>query len=208
MINALNTLSKYNLLIIFYIFFLINVLKLITDYVRNKSLLYINQKLDLSLTIDTFNNIIELPYRYYHDRTTGDILARINDLEKIRELISKVALSLFIDLPLTIVSLVILYIINSTLFLIGLIILILYFIIIILFKNTFIDCINNIKTKQSEITSYMIESISGFETIKGINIEESIEEKFEWKYVKFLKEIFNYQNLYFIVFFYLYSFSI
>lgn len=198
MINALNTLSKHNLLIIFYIFFLINVLKLITDYVRNKSLLYINQKLDLSLTIDTFNKIIELPYHYYHDRTTGDVLARINDLEKIRELISKVALSLFIDLPLTIVSLVILYIINSTLFIIGIIILILYFIIILLFKTPFTDYINNIKIKQSEINSYMIESVSGFETIKGINIENSIEEKFEVKYVKFLKEIFNYQNLYFV----------
>ena len=198
MINALNTLSKHNLLIIFYIFFLINVLKLITDYVRNKSLLYINQKLDLSLTIDTFNKIIELPYHYYHDRTTGDVLARINDLEKIRELISKVALSLFIDLPLTIVSLIILYIINSTLFIIGLIILILYFVIIILFKQSLTDSINNIKIKQSEINSCMIESVSGFETIKGINIENSIEEKFEMKYVKFLKEIFNYQNLYFI----------
>ena len=198
MINALNTLSKHNLLIIFYIFFLINVLKLITDYVRNKSLLYINQKLDLSLTIDTFNKIIELPYHYYHDRTTGDVLARINDLEKIRELISKVALSLFIDLPLTIVSLVILYIINSTLFIVGLIILMLYFVIIILFKQSLTDSINNIKIKQSEINSCMIESVSGFETIKGINIENSIEEKFEMKYVKFLKEIFNYQNLYFI----------
>lgn len=198
MINTLNTLSKYNLFIIFYIFFLINVLKLITDYVRNKSLLYINQKLDFRLTIDTFNNIIELPYHYYHDRTTGDVLARINDLEKIRELISKVALSLFIDLPLTIVSLVILYIINSTLFIIGLIILILYFIIIILFKYPFTESINNMKIKQSEITSYMIESVSGFETIKGINIEKCVEEKFESKYVKFLKEIFNYQNLYFI----------
>jgi len=198
MINALNTLSKYNLLIIFYIFFLINVLKLITDYIRNKSLLYINQKLDLSLTIDTFNNIIELPYHYYHDRTTGDVLSRINDLEKIRELISKVALSLFIDLPLTIVSLVILYIINDILFIIGLIILILYFVIIILFKQPLTDSINNMKIKQSEITSYMIESVSGFETVKGINIEKCIEEKFELKYVKFLKEIFNYQNLYFV----------
>lgn len=198
MINALNTLSKYNLLMIFYIFFLINVLKLITDYVRNKSLLYINQKLDLNLTIDTFNKIIELPYHYYHDRATGDVLSRINDLEKIREMISKVALSLFIDLPLTIISLIILYLINNTLFFIGLIILILYFIIIILFKNPFIDYINNIKVKQSETTSYMIESVSGFETIKGINIENSIKEKFEMKYVGFLKEIFSYQNLYFI----------
>ena len=198
MINAVNSYSKYNLIMIYCIFFLIYILKIITDYIRNKSLIFINQKLDLSLTIDTFNKIIDLPYNYYHNRSTGDILSRINDLDNVRDMISKVSLSLFIDLPLAITSLIVLYIINSTLFIIGLVILILYFVIIILFRWSFDDYIKKIKLKKSESTSYMIETISGFETVKGTHLEECVKNKFEKKYVKFLKDIFNYQNLYFI----------
>ena len=198
MINELTVSSKSNLIFIFCIFFLIYVLKITTDYVRNKSLIFINQKIDLNLTIDTFNKIINLPYNYYQGKATGDILSRLNDLDNVRDMISKVALSLFIDLPLTLISLIILYIINSTLFIVGLIILVLYFIIIILFRGAFNDYIVKIKQKKSEYTSYMIESISGFETVKGINLENRVINKFEKKYVKFLKDIYKYQNLYFI----------
>lgn len=198
MLNSLNTFSKYNLIIIFCIFFLIHILKIVTDFFRNKLLVHISQKLDLSLTLDTFNKIIKLPYNYYHDKRVGDILSRINDLDNVRDMISKVALSLFIDLPLAVVSLIILYMINNILFIIGVVILILYFILIILFRWSFNDYIDKIKIKKSETTSYMIETISGFETIKGSHLEEEAGVKFEKKYVKFLKDIFKYQNLYFI----------
>ena len=40
----------------------------------------------------------------------------------------------------------------------------------------------------------MIESISGFETIKGLNIINYVNDKHEKKYVKFLKSIFSLQN--------------
>lgn len=198
MINSLNYYSKNYLLLLFCIFFSIYILKIISDFFRNKLLIFINQKLDLVLTLDIFGKIIELPYNYYQNRTTGDIISRINDLESVRDMISKVSLSIFVDLPLTLVSLIVLYFINSTLFIIGLIILVLYFIIIIIFRRIFNNYIKNIQIKKGEATSIMVESISGFETIKGMHIESNIKNKFEKKYVKYLKDIFNYQNLYFL----------
>ena len=198
MINSLSFYSKKYLILLFCIFFSIYILKILSDYFRNKLLLFINQKLDLVLTLDIFEKIIKLPYSYYQNRTTGDIISRINDLESVRDMISKVALSIFVDLPLTIVSLTVLYFINKTLFIIGLIILVLYFIIIVVFRSIFNDYIKKIQTKKGEATSIMVESISGFETVKGMHIESNIKDKFEKRYVKFLKDIFNYQNLFFI----------
>ena len=197
-INGINFYSTNYLTYIFCIFFSIYILKIISDYFRNKLLVFINTKIDLTLTIDIFNNIIYLPYHYYKNRTTGDIISRINDLNSIRDVISKVALSIFVDLPLTIISLIVLFIINKTLFTIGILILVFYFIIIILFRGVFESYIKKIQRQKSEVTTYMIESINGFETIKGSHIEESIMNKFEKKYVKYLKKIFNYQNIYFL----------
>ena len=102
------------------------------------------------------------------------MISRINDLENVREMISKVALSIFIDLPLTIISLVILFLINKTLFLIGFLMLILYFIVVGLFRRIFNNYISDIKYKRSNYISHMIESISGYETIKGIHIEREV----------------------------------
>lgn len=197
MINGVNLLSKKYLFIIFYTFFLIYLLKIILDYFRNKLLALINQKLDLALTLDIYNKIIKLPYYYYKNRTTGDVISRINDLDNVREMISKVSLSLFIDLPLTIISLVVLLLINKILFLIGLAILILYFLIIVLFKGLFNNYIRKIQMKKGETNSYMVESISGFETIKGTHLEDSIINKFDSKYRKFINDIFKFQKVYF-----------
>ena len=198
MINSLNYYSKKFLILLFCIFFSIYILKIISDFFRNKLLLFINQKLDLVLTLDVFKKIIKLPYNYYQNRTTGDVISRINDLESVRDMISKVALSIFVDLPLTLISLIVLYFINSTLFIVVLIILVLYFTIIIIFRRSFNDYIKKIQVKKGEATSLMVESISGFETVKGIHIESNIKNKFEKKYVKYLKDIFKFENLYFL----------
>ena len=198
MFNSINYYSKKYLLFIFIIFFSIYILKIFSDYFRNKLLLFINQKLDLVLTLDVFEKIIKLPYSYYQNRTTGDVISRIYDLESVREMISKVALSIFVDLPLTLISLIVLYFINKTLFVIGVIILVLYFIMIIIFRRVFNNYIRKIQVKKGESTSLMVESISGFETVKGMHIESNIKNKFEKKYVKYLKDVFNFQNLFFL----------
>ena len=198
MINYLNIYSKKYLIFIFCTFFSIYILKIISNFFRNKLLLFINEKTDLKLTLGVFNKIIRLPYSYYQNRTTGDVISRINDLESVRDAIGKVSISLFVDLPLTLLSLIVLYLINKTLFFIGVLVIVFYFFIIIVFRKIFDYYIKKIQVKKGEITSFMVESISGFETIKGIHLEEKIENKFEKKYVRFLKEIFSYQNIYFI----------
>ena len=137
--------------------------------------------------METFKQIILLPYNYYCNRTTGEVVSRINDLSTVREMISKVAYTLFIDLPLTLFSFIFLMLVSSKLFVVALIMLILYVINILIFKPLFNKYINMIQIKKADVTSYMVESISGFETVKGINIEHRIINKFEDKYVRLLK---------------------
>ena len=198
MINNLNIYSKTYLLLIFLTFLAVYILKIISNYFRNKLLSYINQKIDLTITLDIYKSIIKLPYYYYKNRSTGDMVSRINDLDNVRDMISKVALSLFVDIPLTLVSLIVLYFLNHILFGIGILILVLYLIIIILFRRRFNDYIKKIQVKKGETTSFMVESISGFETVKNMKIEDDTIYKFESKYVKLLKDIFKYQNTYFL----------
>lgn len=192
--NILDAINYNNLTIIFIFFLFINIFKILSDFFRNKLLIYLNQKIDLLLTLDTYKKIISLPYNYYHTRTTGDIISRVNDLSIIRNMITKVSLSLFIDLPLALVTFIIFYIINTKLFFISLIIVFIYLLLMIFSKNRIIKNINTIQVNKSETMSYMIETINGFETVKSVGNETQIIDKFEKKYVKFLKNIFKFDN--------------
>ncbi|MGE5456203.1 MAG: peptidase domain-containing ABC transporter [Ignavibacteriales bacterium] len=187
--------SKNYLLFLFIIFTSILILKNITIFFRNTLLIYLNQKIDLILTTNTFKQIISLPYHYYRNRTTGEVLSRITDLYSVREMISKVALNLFVDLPLTLISLITLYYINSTLFGISFTILLLYILIVFIYRNILNKYINVAQKNKAEITSCLVESISGFEVVKGLNISNKIKDKFEKKYVKLLKDNFKFDHL-------------
>lgn len=196
-----NIYSKNKVILIFIIFLIIYFLKIISDFLRNKLLILINQKVDFNLTYETFKHIINLPYRYYKNNTTGEIISKINDLEAVRQVISKVALSIFIDLPLTILSLIIMYVLSEKLFFISVIIMLLYLLIIILFKNKFNNLIDEATLNKANVTSYMVEAINGYETIKGCNMENKIINNFLNKYSIYsnkmsqLDNYYNYQYL-------------
>lgn len=188
--TMIDNVSGHNKLVLGLILFgLIYVLKLITEFLRNKLLILINQKVDLELTFNTFEQLVLLPYRYYRNHTTGEVLSRVNDLRGVREVIGRVAISLFIDLPLSIISLIVLFVINHTLGLIALVMLLLYFLIVLVFKQSLDKNIIKCKSGQANLDSYMTEAINGFESIKGCNIEKNVIKEMEKKEINLLNDI-------------------
>ncbi len=186
--------------LIFIIFLLVYLMKIISSFLRNKLIILINQKVDLNLNFNTFKQIINLPYCYYKNNTTGEIISKINDLDIIRQVISKIIIST-IDLPLALLSLIMIYVLNEKLFIISLIILSLYWLILIIFQKPLLEKIENSTLLKSHLTSYMVESINGYETLKGCNKENKALIKFEDKYASFsnqmsrLDSYYNYQLL-------------
>lgn len=187
-------LSRTYLNTIFVIFSLLEITKIIINYLRTKILIILNCKLDFSLTLDAFKQIILLPYHYYHNRSTGEVISKINDLGNVRDVISKIIVSLFIDVPLLIISALFLIKINFKLFLITLCFFGLYVLLSFIYNRVFKSYIGKIKGKQEMVNSYMYEGISGFETVKGINIEDKIINRFNYKYTLMLNDIFRLQN--------------
>ena len=185
-----NYLSNFHLIFtIFILFIIINLYKIFTNLIRTKILIDLNKNIDIDLSLDIFSKILSLPYGYYRNKTTGEIITRYTELSKIRETISKVLLTLFLDLPLCITSFIIMYFLNSKLTMISLIAVLLYTIIVISYNRILNDTILEAQIKKAEMNTVLIESINGFETIKGLNLYDYINLKFENKYIKYLKNV-------------------
>jgi len=151
--------------------------------------------LELLLTLDSFNKILSLPYSYYRNHNSGDILIRLKDISLIRDTISRWIMILIIDIPLMITSFIILYIINSELSFISLVVFILYWLILKIFHHPLEEIIEKCHNDNSILTSSQVEAINAFETIKGINIKENIEEKIEKQENIFLHSLHKYQKM-------------
>ena len=137
--------NKNYIILIFILFIIFNLIKTLTNYFRNKVTFILNEKIDLDITCNTYKNIINLPYNYYKNHTTGDVISRVTKLNDIRELINKVFISIFMDLPLSLVSFITLYIISSKLFYITILLLLLYILIILIYILPSKNIINKIR---------------------------------------------------------------
>lgn len=174
------------------VFIIIIIIKTITDFFRNQMIIHLNQKLNLTIFMNTIKKILLLPYSYYKNRTTGDILSRISDLSSVRNMVSRIILSVFLDLITSLVGAIILYNISPKLFTITLIIIALYIIILLIF-NPFIKKITkNNQENNALINSYLVETITNYETIKNLALEKNTCIKIEQKYLQGLHNILLY----------------
>lgn len=195
MIDNINT-TKSKIYFLFIAFLLMYIFKITSSYIRNKLIILVNKKVDLNLSLSCFNNIINLPYCRYKNNTTGEIVSKINDLNNIKDLISNVAITLFIDIPLICVSLFIIYILNFDLFIFTLIVILLYIGVYLLFNKVSNKYVFDCMELKASVTSYMVESINSYEYIKGCNKENSVINKFQRKYINFLNKFSKYEEIY------------
>ena len=76
----------------------------------------LNKKLDISMNMEVYKKVISLPYQYYRNRTTGEIISKISELGKVRTFVNNIVVIIFLDVPIALVAGIILYFIEEKLF--------------------------------------------------------------------------------------------
>ncbi len=165
--------------------------KVTMEAFRTQLLIHLGQKLDIPLMLGYYEHVINLPMNFFGTREVGEIISRFNDASNIRQAISGVALTMMIDIFMVLIGGGILYSQSSYLFSLTIIPLVLYGIIVYSFKSNIEKANRETMEKNSKLTSYLIESLNGIETIKAFNSEREINLETEKRFIKFIKAIFK-----------------
>lgn len=166
--------------LVIFTFFL--VLKTIIEILRNSKLLDFNKKIDKDITNKIYGKVLSLPIQYHHNRPVGDVVSRINDLSCIKNFISEISFSSILDVLFVLITSILLFVINKTLFVILFFILALFILSYFFFRNQIKVLSMKNKENMSNVNTILIESIVGINTIKNLNIEDDIYNKYEKNY--------------------------
>lgn len=170
---------------------LLNIFKIILGAFRSHLLLYLSQKLDIALVLGYFNHVLQLPMNFFTNRKVGEVISRLMDASKVREAISGATLTIMIDTLMVIAAGVILCMQNIVLFGISLAIVVIYGLVVLGFNIP----IRNINQEQMEnnaqLTSYLVESLSGIETLKSFNAESRASFETEKRFIKLIRSVFK-----------------
>ncbi len=170
---------------------LLNIFKVLLNAFRSHLLLYLSQKLDIALLLGYYRHVLQLPMNFFGTRKVGEIVSRFNDASKVRDAISGATLTIMIDTLMAIAGAIILYTQNSMMFGIAVIIVALYAVIVTTFNKQYKKLNERSMEDNAQLTSYLVESLNGIQTIKAYNAERRADRETEKRFVKLLKSIFN-----------------
>ena len=178
---------KNSLYILLIAFGTVTLFQILLSTFRQHILLFLSRKLDIPLLLGYYNHILHLPYQFFVTRKVGDIITRFQDAMTIKDIFTTVSISLIMDVLLALISGIVLWNLNSNLFIILLIMVLINILLIYFFKKPY----KKLNYEQMEagalLNSHLIESIKNIETVKSQNDEESQIYKLENKFVASLK---------------------
>lgn len=169
------------------VFLGINISQVVVSFVRQWMMMHLSIKIDIPLMLGYFEHIYKLPMKFFATRKTGDITTRFSDAFTIKDVFTNIALTLILDIGMALITGVILFNMNSTLFAIIVFMTIISIILVFLFKQPY-KKINEEQMQQSAVlNSQIIEGLRAVETIKG-NANEEVElDNIEKEYIRSLR---------------------
>lgn len=171
------------------------VARVITEAFRNKLFMYIGANMNIPMMLGFFKHVIRMPADFFGTLQVGEILSRLQDTAIIRDAISSATLSVLIDLIMVVFGGIILFRQNSTMFFVTFVPIILLVIVLLLFKRSYYKMNRDLLRRNSDYSAYMVEAISGTETIKAFSLEEAVSFRAENKFVKLLQATFKAENI-------------
>ena len=180
--NSMSTLWSIAIgIIIVYIY------ELVLGIAKNYVFTHTTNRIDVILNYKLFKHLFALPLKYFESRRVGETVARVRELDSIRNFLTGTPLSSIIDFLFIIVYIVILFIYNVSLALIVVasipVFAILSAIITPIFKKRLDEKFN----AGAESQSFLVESINGVQTVKSFALEENFEKRWgdiQSEYVK------------------------
>ncbi|MHC5858903.1 peptidase domain-containing ABC transporter [Nostoc sp.] len=143
-------------------------------------------RIDMGLGSEIIDHLLRLPLRYFERRPVGELSTRINELENIRQFLTGTALTVGLDALFSVVYIGVMLIYSWQLTLVGLSTIPVFIVITLVASPTISRQLRAKAERNAETQSYLVEVMSGIQTVKAQNIE--LRSRFSWqeRYARFV----------------------
>ena len=169
----------------------ISIFEVILGGLRTYLLAHTSNRIDVELGARLFRHLFALPMSYFHSRRVGDTIARVRELDNIRQFLTSSALTLSLDLFFALAFLAVLFIYSPLLTLIVAGALPCYFALSVALTPAFRERLTERFNRGSENQSFLVESVSGVETIKSMALESVMQRRWEEQLAAYVKASFD-----------------
>ncbi len=148
-------------------------------------------RIDMALGAEVIDHLLRLPLRYFERRPVGELATRVNELENIRRFLTGTALTVVLDAVFSVIYIVVMVFYSWLLTLVALATVPLFALLTFLVAPVMRQQSRTKAERHAETQSYLVEVVSGIQTVKAQNIE--LRSRWQWqdRYARYVSAGFN-----------------
>lgn len=181
--------------VIAFAFFAIAIFEALLGGIRSYTMSHTTSRVDVELGSRLFHHLMALPMGYFEARQVGQNVARVHELDTIRNFITGSALTLILDLGFTIVFLLVMWYYSSTLFFVVAATIPCYILLSVFITPILRHRLNEKFKYGAANTAFLTESVTGVQTVKAMAVEPQMQRKWEDQLANYVSASFRSQNL-------------
>lgn len=154
---------------------------------RNWLFAHTTNRVDAELSAALFKHLVALPLGYFEARRVGDSVARVRELENIRNFLTSNAVTVLIDLFFTIVFFAVMYIYSPMLTLIVALTIPIYVTISVFITPPLRARLDEKFKRGAENQAFLVETVTGIGTLKSMAVEPRMRDRWEKQFAGYIK---------------------
>ncbi|MFC6669664.1 type I secretion system permease/ATPase [Marinobacterium aestuariivivens] len=176
-------------------FFIIAAFDAVLGGLRNWLFAHTTSRVDVELGARLFHHLISLPLSYFEARQAGHSVARVRELDTIRNFITGTALTLVIDLLFTLLFFAVMWFYSPLLTWIVLGTLPVYIGLSIFITPILRHRLDEKFRAGAENQAFLVEAVTGVETLKALSVEPQMQRRWEDQLARHVTATFRSNNL-------------
>ena len=150
-----------------------------------------SNRIDVKLSAEVIDHLLRLPQNYFDNRRVGDLVYKFSMMGQIREFMTGTALTVVLDAVFSVVYVAVMISYSIQLTFVSLAVVPILALMIILINPLVLRLIKQRNMRFSDAQSYLVEVVSGIQTVKAQNIE--LKSRWEWsgRYAKYITASFK-----------------
>lgn len=169
----------------------ISIFEVVLGWIRTYVFAHTSNRIDVELGARLFRHLFALPTAYFQSRRVGDSVARVRELENIRQFLTSSALTLVIDLAFTTVFLAVMFYYSPLLtwIVIGALpfLIVLSVVVVPVFRRRLDEKFR----RGAENQAFLVEAVTGAETIKAMAVEPQMQRRWEEQLAAYVQASFR-----------------
>ena len=145
------------------------------------------RRLDLSLSAQLFRHLMRLPLSYFEARRVGDTVARVQELENIRQFLTGTALTVVLDAVFAVVYLVIMFAYSIPLTFVSLGMVPFFALLTLTVTPILRRWLNETFNRSADSQSFLVETITGIQAVKAHTAERVARDRWEGLFARFIR---------------------